>query len=363
MSTYLDPTVTSQWVSIWGPCPLLALGIRTISFQCLKIQRWNCLTGFRGGNVVTPRTRTAKSCVASHATANHSILMAGDRHLLHCLWCKNLCETQMRHDKMFWDFHPTARGTLQSDKVWNPGWSTMTQFIDFEGTAWLSRKSGCLKFSSCLGGPECCGEAQPRRPNALLQSVTRILPNAFTGQMLVLALEQSLQTCFPKHSKTKFRALLGSACDVMWHGSTVIQVSRPSRMVSFRWRDHSGNLGYRSPLDHVEACDNDRSCLLYRYWVIGVWKAQSLEVSWSCSDLIMFVGCFCSTPSSFCIVYTILYMILPTYTHIIWIDMLCPFMPFSLKFSYIRFCKRIKDTSLISWLETPTLYADLALWV
>ena len=42
-------------------------------------------------------------------------------------------------------------------------------------------------------------------------------------------------------------------------------------MVSFRWRDHSGNLGYRSPLDHVEACDNDRSCLLYIYNILYIY--------------------------------------------------------------------------------------------
>ena len=73
----------------------------------------------------------------------------------------------------------------------------------------------------------------------------------------------------------------------MWHGSTV-------RCPGLRERWVSAGV---SMLDHV---DNNWSCWLYRYWVIGVWRSHSLEVLWSCSDLIIFGGCFCSTPSSFC---------------------------------------------------------------
>lgn len=124
------------------------------------------------------------------------------------------------------------------------------------------------------------------------------------------------------------QALLGSACDAMWHGSTV-------RCPGLRKRWVSAGV---TMLDHV---DNNWSCWLDWYWVIGVWKSHSLEVLWSCSDLIIFVGCFCSTPSSFCKdfqgiciqFYSWLFKIVPKsilnfpkYTHIILFDMFCPFL-------------------------------------
>lgn len=128
------PLVTSRWVSTWGPCLLLALGIRIINFQRLKPQRW---------------TRTAQSCVASHATAIHNILMAGDRHLLN--WYAKT------YAKLRWDM--TRCSEIY---IWLPGvlcnltklgtqdevlWHSLLILMEQLGN---SRKSGCVKSNSAV---------------------------------------------------------------------------------------------------------------------------------------------------------------------------------------------------------------------